>query len=141
LRFWDTSAIVPLCVDEPATSVVRRLAESDPSIVVWWASRTECVSALARRRREGLLAAEVERQARELLALLAGAWSEVLPSEALRTRAERLLGVHHLRAADAFQLASALMWSQGETRGHALVSFDERLREAAQREGFALLPG
>lgn len=140
MRFWDTSAVVPLCVSEPATSSVRRIAAADPSLVVWWATRTECVSAFARRRHEGHLAPSAERQARRALLALAAEWSEVLPGDAVRKRAERLLGVHPLRAADAFQLAAALVWSRGETRACAIVSFDERLRAAAEREGFALLP-
>lgn len=140
MRFWDTSAIVPLSVTEPMTPVVRRLAEEDPSLVVWWGTRTECLSALARRRREGGLPSTTERRARDVLAKLSLSWSEILPNEVLRSRAERLLSVHPLRAADAFQLASALLWSHGETRGQVLVSFDDRLREAAQREGFLVLP-
>lgn len=140
MRFWDTSAIVPLCVAEPATARVRRLVDTDPSIVVWWATRTECVSALARRRREGELNAAEEARAREVLRVLGAAWSEVLPSDGLRERTERLLAVHPLRAADAFQLAAALLWSRGRTGAHTFVCFDERLREAAGREGFRLVP-
>lgn len=141
MRYWDTSAIVPLCVTEPATAAVRELTDSDPSFVVWWASRTECVSAFARRRREGVLSPSTERYAGEALDALSAAWSEIQPSAALRRRAERLLGVHALRAADAFQLAAALLWAQGETRGREFVSFDQRLREAAAREGFSIRPG
>jgi predicted nucleic acid-binding protein len=48
--------------------------------------------------------------------------------------------VHALRAADAFQLAAALLWSRGKTTGREFVSFDDRLREAAVREGFDMLP-
>jgi len=140
VRFWDTSAIVPLCVTEPASAQVRRLAEEDPSVVVWWATRVECLSALTRRRRDGRLGAPAEAQARRVLLALAAAWSEVIPSERLRQRTERLPSVHVLRAADAFQLAAALLWSRGETSGEAFVSFDERLREAAGREGFRILP-
>lgn len=140
MRFWDTSAILPLCVDEPASASVRRIAESDPALVVWWGTRTECVSALSRRRREGVLRASDEQRARRVLSVLAAEWSEVLPSEVVRQRSERLLGVHALRAADAFQLGAALVWSRGETHLHTLVSFDERLREAAQREGFLIAP-
>ena len=140
MRFWDTSSIVPLCVAEPVTPRVRRLTDTDSSLVVWWATRTECISALARRRREGRLRAADEAQARRLLAALAATWSEVSPSERLRQRAERLLAVHAVRAADAFQLAAALLWARGETAGHAFVSFDDRLREAAGREGFHVLP-
>lgn len=140
MKFWDTSAIVPLCISEPATAQARRLADADSSLVVWWATRTECVSALARRRRDGHLTPAVEQRARGALSALAGSWSEVLPSETLRARGERLLAVHPLRAADAFQLAAALLWSRGRTGAHAFVSFDEQLREAAGREGFQILP-
>jgi hypothetical protein len=140
VKFWDTSAIVPLCVTEPATPQVRKLVDADPSLVVWWATRTECVSAFTRRRRDGHLSAQAERRARDVLAAIAAEWSEVLPSESLRLRSERLLAVHPLRAADAFQLAAALLWSRGDTATHAIVSFDERLREAASREGFQVLP-
>jgi len=72
--------------------------------------------------------------------VLAAAWSEILPSEALRDRAERLLAVHPVRGGDAFQLAAALVWTHGRTRGRAFVCLDERLREAARREGFRILP-
>jgi hypothetical protein len=140
VRFWGTSAVVPLCVSEPATREVRRLAGTDPSLVVWWGTRVECASALARLRRDGRLAPAVERRARRVLSALAGEWSEVLPTEVPRERAERLLGVHSLTAADALQLAAALVWSRGETREHQVVSFDQRLRAAAEREGFDLLP-
>jgi hypothetical protein len=140
VRFWDTSGLVPLCVSEPASRAVRRLAAADPSLVVWWGTRTECLSAFARGRRDGRLAASVERRARRALALLAAEWSEILPTEAVRDRAERLLGVHPLRAADAFQLAAALVWSRGETGSHAVVSYDARFRSAASGEGFVVLP-
>jgi len=86
------------------------------------------------------LTASGERQARRAVTTLAEAWSEVLPSEPLRQRGERLLAVHPLRAAEAFQLAAALLWSRGDTTNHVLVSFDERLRDAAGREGFRLEP-
>ncbi len=140
MRFWDTSAIVPLLVSEARTASARRLAGEDPGIIVWWATRTECVAALARRRREGALTSSGERLARSVLALLAAEWSEVLPGDGVRERAERLLSTHALRTADAFQLAAALLWSRGGTHGLEFVSLDLRLREAALREGFQLLP-
>lgn len=140
MRFWDTSAIVPLCVREPATADLRRLADEDQSLIVWWATRTECISALARLSRERRIRATAEAQARRALAAVAGAWSEVSPSDALRDRAERLLAVHPLRAADSFQLAAALLWSRGATSGRIVVCLDDRLRDAAAREGFTVLP-
>jgi len=90
--------------------------------------------------RDGDFDATLATRAHTVLKRLASGWSEVQPSEALRTRGERLLAVHPLRAADAQQLAAALLWSRGATAGQDFVSFDQRLREAARREGFAVLP-
>ncbi len=140
MKFWDTSAVVPLVVVQPATREMRALAEADPSMVVWWATRTECVSALARLARNGTFTSKAEGQARSVLSALATAWSEISPSTPLRERAERLLAVHPLRAADAFQLSAALLWARGRTAMHAFISFDTRLRAAAVREGFRVLP-
>ena len=140
MRFWDASAVVPLCLVEPQTSVVRPLINADPGVIVWWGTRTECVSAVLRTQRDGTRGSTPADDARGALERLASTWSEVQPSEPLRVRAERLLAVHPLRAADAFQLAAALLWSRGATAGRGFVSFDQRLREAAGREGFTVLP-
>jgi hypothetical protein len=140
VKFWDTSAVVPLCVIEPSTGIVKSILTRDPSIVVWWATRTECASALNRQTREGSLRIEDERQARHVLRQLADTWTEVQPSEILRGTAERLLAVHVLRAADAFQLAAALHWCQRQPMNKELVSFDTRLRDVAYKEGFTILP-
>ena len=140
MRFWDSSAIVPLCVDVPEAPATRALLRADRAMAVWWATRTECVSALARQVREGSIELRGERQARAILAALGRAWSEVQPSEAVRTLAERLLATHALRAADALQLAAALQWRGGSSTGAQFVSFDGRLRGAAYAEGFAVLP-
>jgi uncharacterized protein len=140
VRFWDTSAVIPLLVEEPATAVARRIAREDPSIAVWWATRTECVSALARLVREERMGGDDEARVRGLLAELSAEWTEVAPGRRLRDRAERLLAVHPLRAADTFQLAASLVWCRGKTTGREFVSFDGRLRTAARREGFDVFP-
>ncbi len=140
MKFWDTSAIVPLCVTEPESATVKSILSKDSSVVVWWASRTECISAFMRQSREGSLNMESERQATQVLESLATSWTEVLPSAALRATAERLLAVHVLRAADAFQLSAAIQWCQRHTTNKELVSFDTRLREAGHKEGFNVLP-
>jgi hypothetical protein len=140
MRFWDSSAIAPLIVSESWSERSQDLLRADPQMVVWWGSRVECVSALRRRERDGALAAAAVRQATDLLDALAGFWSEVLPTEAVRTQAERALAVHPLRAADALQLGAALAWRRDPAQHPELVCLDERLRDAAGREGFALLP-
>ncbi len=140
MKFWDTSAIVPLCVQEPNSATVREILVEDPSMIVWWGTRTECISALMRQVREGGFAPTDERAARHVLQTLMQTWTEMQPSEALRSTAERLLTVHPLRTADALQLAAALQWCQSLTTGQDVVTFDRQLRDASYREGFTLLP-
>lgn len=65
--FWDTSAIVPLLVDEPVTTAVRDRARSGPGMVVWWGTSVECASAIARLEREHALDAAATDVARGLL--------------------------------------------------------------------------
>jgi len=140
MKFWDSSAIIPLCLNEAYSEKIVSLIKSDEDIIVWWATRIECLSALARRRREGAIAVEAEIAAKTVLSRLIEAWSEVLPSEQVRQRAERLLSVHPLRAADALQLAAALVWGEEMPLGLGLVCLDQNLREAALKEGFEVLP-
>lgn len=140
MRFWDTSAVMPLVPREPLSDDVRKLLEEDVGIVVWWATRVECVSAISRRAREGSMDHEEEAMVRDLLNDLTGSWTEVQPSARLRSLAEQSLVAHPLRAADALQLASALVWCESQTRGRQFICLDERLRTAATRSGFDVLP-
>jgi len=140
VKFWDSSAVIALCVDEPTSADIRSVLRGDPSLVAWWSTRTECLSGLLRRSREGSISGKGLADARAALTALADSWVEVQPSEAVRSGAERLLAAHALRAADALQVAAALVWCGGQTRGAEVVSFDGRLREAALREGFGVLP-
>ncbi len=135
MRFWDSSALVPLCLEQPLTVRSRELLESDSEPVVWWGSLIECASAIARLHREGNLTDKQEVAARQLLASLRASWFEMQAGEAVREQALRLLRVHPLRAADALQLAAALEWAGSPPTG-AFVTFDERLGAAARREGF-----
>jgi predicted nucleic acid-binding protein len=64
----------------------------------------------------------------------------VPPTEEVRRRASRLLAVHALRAGDALQLGAALVFA-AEVQGVGFVCLDDRLREAASKEGFRILPG
>lgn len=55
MKFWDSSAIIPLCVKEPLTDLMLALAREDADLVVWWGSSIECCSSLARLRRDGVI--------------------------------------------------------------------------------------
>ena len=140
MKFWDSSAIIPLCLKEPTTERIRGVLKVDEDIVVWWATSVECLSALERRRREGALHVDTQKKARAVLTALAKEWSEVLPSELVRQRAERFLSIHPLRAADAFQLAAALIWAEETPQGLEVVCLDQNPREGAFKEGFTVIP-
>ena len=136
MKFWDTSAVVPLLVDEDRTDLVTDKARQDPELAVWWGTAVECASAFARLEREG---APSERVAAAFARLdeLAQSWTEVEPSDEVRQTARRLLRVHPLRAADALQLAAAWIVSERRPPTLEVVTFDERVRLAALKEGFA----
>ncbi len=140
MMFWDSSAIIPLCIDEPKTGIVREIAKKDPSIIAWWDSEVECLSAFARLRREKHLNDQEEKQVRDLLSLLSSTWTEIEASQEIKDMANRLLFLHPLQAADSLQLAAALIWAQKSPKAHVFVCLDDRLREAARKEGFTLLP-
>jgi hypothetical protein len=139
VRFWDSSALFPLLVEEPRSALVRQLLDDDPEIVAWWGTPVECGSAVPRLRRERRIDDVDEDRLHDLLARLRAAWIEILPGEEVRLQAMRLLRVHPLRSLDALQLAAAVVWAGSPARG-GLVTFDERLRAAARAEGFNAYP-
>jgi len=135
--FWDSSALVVLCVKQ-AFTLQAEMFESKYDMVVWWLTPVEIMSALAQIRRAGqitdaqfpLAKVEAERIARR--------WQMIRPVQEIVVRAQTLLESHPLRAADAVQLATAIEWCEGRPQGSVFLSFDRRLREAARLTGFSL---
>lgn len=141
MRFWDASAIVPLLLEEPGRDALLDQLDRDPTMLVWWGTPVECISAISRRERDGALSLPNASSALERLRSLARAWHEVLPSEAVRSTAQRLLRVHPLRAADSLQLAAAVVAADRDAASLQFVCLDDRLNDAATREGFPVLHG
>ena len=138
MKFWDSSAVVPLLLAERASDGLLALLARDPEMTVWWGATVELSSALARREREKALSSEGVKGALDRLRSLARSWSEVNPVEAVRAVASRLVRVHPLRAGDALQIAAAIVASEYQPDSLAIVSLDDRLSEAAEREGFTV---
>lgn len=139
MRFWDTSALLPLFVAEKASARVRSWLRRDPTVLVWTLTRVEVLSALARREREEPSAARPLLRARKQALTAWEEWSEIVAVEAVRRQAERLVSVHPLRAADALQLGAALVATDLEPAGLEFVTLDERIATAAEKEGFSAL--
>ena len=98
----------------------------------------EALSAIERRHREGAMPEAARRRALGRLGPLRDAWSEVRDLELVARRAERLLAVHPLRAADALQLAAALVACEERPERMRVACLDVALAAAAEREGFRL---
>lgn len=137
MRFWDTSAITPLIVEEPASPACRALYRTDAEFVVWTLTEVEIASAIFRRMREGHLRSGQATRAIGRLRRHAARWREVEDLLAVRVRAIGLLRAHRLRAADAMQLAAALIFYRNRPRRQPFITADEGLLVAAAAEGFS----
>lgn len=140
MTFWDTSALVPLLVEEPDSTRRAEQLGADPVLAAWWGTPVEGASAIERRLRDGALDRSGAKIARDRLARLAAAWHEVSPAPGLRQLTTRLLRTHPLRAADALQLASALSLAEAGVRDLRFACADTRLTEAAEIENLIVLP-
>lgn len=139
MRFWDSSALVPLLIEQDATSALSQTLAEDAEVAAWWGTPVECGSAIARLERDGVLEVGSSATARARLQALSRTWHEVQPSEAVRRAAQRLLQLHPLRAMDALQGAAALVLAEHDPTTLEVVCIDARLTDALRREGFAVL--
>ena len=133
--FWDSSALIPLCVHQSTTPGVALLFQKH-EVVVWWAAPVEIASGLARLGRMNQITPADYAKACNLAAILSDSWSVIQPSESVRASALRIVEHYDLRAADSLQLAAALAWSSGAPHRQVFLTTDQRLREAAFLAGF-----
>lgn len=139
MKFWDSSALVPLFFDEPSSDVLRPLVNEDEDVVVWMLTSVELLSMIAR----------LDRTATGLEDLLTGVRRDAIErvrrchpvthADAVRQRAERLVSIHPLTAADALQLAAALVAAREQPEAFEFVTLDKTLARAARLEGFRVI--
>ena len=139
MKYWDSSAIIPLLVQETTSANALALLEADRDMATWWATPVECYSALARKNREGTLTSTDLDAVYQRLETLQASWIQAEPSDEIRRMALRLLRLHDLRAADSLQLAAAIILSDHKPSTLPIVCSDQRLRKAAEREGFPII--
>lgn len=135
--FWDSSALAPLCLLEQASpGHFRRSREN--ATAVWWGTAVEVHGAIVRFYRARGGDERMRRGALERLQRLWRSWQEILPSDAVRELARVALDSTDLRAADALQLAAALVWCRERPRQRLFLTSDQRLGAAADGAGFAV---
>lgn len=138
MRFWDSSAIVPLLVRQSVSALADRWLTEDSHVVTWTFTPVEVTSALWRLVRENALAENEVHHIDARAAEFVSASHVVVDIDSVKSLAQRLLRVHALRAADAMQLGAAMLWAGTRTQSCTLLTFDDRLAAAARREGFAV---
>jgi hypothetical protein len=135
--FWDSSALIPLCV--PQTQTDRATAFfANYGVAVWWSTPIEIISGLTRLLRMGEIGPGDFLAGKQLAQTIVSMCIPVRPSAEIAAQACSLLELYPLRAADALQLAAALEWCEGKPEGKVFLSFDQRLLEAAGIAGFTL---
>jgi predicted nucleic acid-binding protein len=138
--YLDASALAKLFWPEPESDRVNALVEGRDDLLVSELGMTEVVSALARRVRDGGVAASTAALVqRRLVAVAAqGDFQRVELLPATHREAERLLLASRspLRALDALHLALALGAGAG-----TVLTFDRVLARAALEQGLAVWPG
>ena len=140
MMFWDTSAIVPIIVPTVRSTMLAGHLAADNDLTVWRGTPVECAAVLYRSHREESIGQAALDAALVRLQAFTEDADTITPSEFVRRRASDFLAVYSLQPPEAFQLAAALAWCEGHPRGECFLSLDDRLSEAARREGFAVLP-
>ena len=138
--FWDTSALLLLCVRQANSPAYRKLWQRSDRVVVWWGTTVEMRSALSRLYRGRELTAQGLQFALTRLEAMRPQWREITPSEKLRDLAESLPETYGVKSLDAFQLAAALIWCQEKPKGRLFICDDVQLSAAANQAGFTVKP-
>ena len=136
--FWDSSALVPLCIRQAGSRQVQLYLKKF-DLVVWWGSVVEVHSAICRLHRAKEISDADKQGAVARLRMLSRGWREVFPDDQVRDLAEESLDKYFLRAADALQLAASLIWCQKRPPRRCFITADRRLAQAAASAGFSVL--
>lgn len=134
--YWDSSALIPLCVAQPQTAEARLLYDRF-GIVTWWATQVEILSGLTRLRRMGQISEGDLHKAKQFADALMDRWLSA-GSQRIAIDACSLLELYPLRAAHALQLATALEACEHRPKGYVFISADQRLGDAAHKSGFSV---
>lgn len=140
MRFWDSSAIVPLLIREATSGDLRALLATDVHIAASFITSLEVGSALWRRDHNNELSSDEHAAADDAFEKLNQSWSEVADIFDAREVALEVITRHALRSGDAIQLASALIACGYDAASLPFVTLDNTLASAARAEGFIVLP-
>jgi uncharacterized protein len=136
--YLDSSALVKLFVKEASSGMLNLALSAAAEIILADLTFTELASSLGRLTREGHLTIAASHALYHQAQKLRVSYLRVELTPPIHRRAERILLTStkiSLRAADALHIAMAL-----DADAATIVSFDERLREAATLQGLFVAP-
>lgn len=134
--YFDTSALVPLAVDEPATSRCLRIWTESDAVVTTSLAYVEAHAALALAMRMGRLTAAGHRRAVHTFEERWCNITRIRPGDALVRSAARLCATQALRGYDAIHAATGLAAASDD---FVAISGDRRLLRAWTALGLATI--
>lgn len=136
--YLDSNALVKLFVKEASSGMLNLALSTAGEVILADLAFTELASFLGRQTREGRFTVAESRSVYHQAEKLGTFCRRVELTPPIHRRAERLLLTSTkipLRALDALHIATAL-----DAGAATVVSFDERLREAAKSQGLFIAP-
>ena len=138
MSFWDSSAIVPLCVNQKNSQSAWRFWRMFSNRFVWRECVVEGASAFALLERQGMLDESSVRKAEDRLKLAEAKWTAIEPHSRIIEIARTLPAIYGLKALDSLQLAAALVWCKELSKNKNFVAADRKLLKAAETAGFTI---
>lgn len=135
IAYFDTSAIIPLIINEPSSDRCNRVWDESSRVVSVRLLYPEARAALAKAERMGRLSATQRDAAVVELETIIAQVDHIEVTETLAHRAGELAQAHGLRGYDAVHLAAALAVADSDV---VLVTGDSDLAEAANSIGIAV---
>lgn len=136
--YLDSSALIKLFVSEEGSGALNLAILGAQDVIIPDLTLTEMASALGRLMREGRVTLAVARIFHQEAEKLSASYRRLELTPPIHRRAERLLLTSvkiPLRTLDALHIATAL-----DADVATVVSYDTRLREAAQSQGLFVAP-
>jgi len=138
MSFWDSSAVVPLCINEDRSQLARKVWRQLTDRNIWRESSVEIASTFARLEREQILNEASRKKAEKRIRLLEKECNTIPATERQIELARTFPSLYGLKTLDSLQLAAALVWCKEQPKNKDFVSGDAKLLRAAETVGFKI---
>ena len=135
MAFWDSSAIVPLCVNQKNSQLARNLWRQFDENFVCRECVIEVSSAFARLEREGKITESGRLKLESRLKFVEKEWIEIESTFRIVEIGRTFPALYGLKAMDSLQLATALVWCKEFPKNKNFVAADGKLLQAAEAAG------